>query len=289
MLVNPDSQRWISSKYKTLNSIESAKTSLNKLDNYLLSCNTTITDWIANMLVNQDARYHELSKFIQSMNLKPASTRKYFAFIKSYIRFVHGIKLDLTDQKELITFPKSIQVNREPVTTEMIRNLCEYSNPIWKTFLVIQASSGMRASESLQLSKQDFTIEKGQPTMIHLNAEVTKTKQERTAYCSQEATRLLLKNWDDYFENKTLDMAESYFWKLRKKCGYTIKYPNSINYKLNLHSFRAFFRTQAGKINQDIAEDLIGHRTYLKQYIRFTENEKKEYYKKIEPLVRIFN
>ena len=288
MLVNPESQRWISSKYKTLNTVESAKTSLNKLDEYLKACNTTIDDWIANMLVNEDARYHELGKFIQSMDLKPASTRKYFAFVKSYIRFVHGIKLDITDQKELITFPKTIQVNREPITTEMIRNLCEYSNPIWKTFLVIQASSGMRASESLQLTKQDFTIEKGQPTKIHLNAEVTKTKTERTTFISAEATKLLIKNWDDYFETKTLDMAESYFWKLRKKCGYITKYNDSINYKLNLHSFRAFFRTQAGKINQDIAENLIGHNTYLKQYIRFTEDEKIQAYKKIESLVKIF-
>ena len=49
---------------------------------------------------------------------------------------------------------------------------------------------------------------------------------------------------------------------------------------------RAFFRTQAGKINQDFAESMIGH-GYLKQYIRLDDETKAGYYKKVEPLLKI--
>ena len=68
------------------------------------------------------------------------------------------------------------------------------------------------------------------------------------------------------------------------------KYENSRNYHVNIHSFRAYTRTIGGKFTtQDFIEDLIGHSGYLKQYVRIDESEKINYYRKLEPHLRILN
>ena len=158
-------------------------------------------------------------------------------------------------------------------------------------------SSGMRLGEALQLQVRDFDMTSS-PTRINIRPETTKTREQRLAFISKETTNAvipLLKNKSKNdtifvirFTRFTVSGFEGRFSEVRKKCGLTEQYNNGRNFHVNIHSFRAFFHTEATKVvGGDIAHAMIGHHTYLDQYFRLSENEKTDLYKKIEPHVSL--
>ena len=275
---------WIEN-YNTTETKKGASTALNSLKLYLQDNNLKESEWISSMKESDDNKYLLLNEYRKSLDLMPASVRKYYAFVKSYLRVIHGIKLDIEDQKQYIKFKPVAKVNREPLIKDVIKILCQNSKDYYKAFWLVQASSGMRASESILLKKENFDFSSN-PVMVTIPAAVTKTQSERITFISNEAVKAIQQV--DYFEPKTLDTIESYFWKLRKKLKLLDRYSNSRNYKINIHAFRSFFRTQAGKINQDFAETLIGHSGYLKQYVRLEKSDLIKDYVKLEPKLKIF-
>lgn len=277
-------QVWIDG-YNTENTRDAAHTSYNAFLNYLDNCNVTLEEWIESVKQTEDEKYVKLNLFCKSLNLMPASVRKYYSFIKSYLRVIHGIKIDIEDQKQFIKFAPVQKISREPITKEVIKSLCMSSSQEYRSLLLVLSSSGMRVSECIALKKENYDFSTD-PIMVTIPAYLTKTKSERITFISKEAKSNIDKC--DYFKERTLNSVEWYFWKLRKTLGYVEKYENSINYKLNLHAFRAFFRTQSGKINQDFGEAILGHEGYLRQYVRLEDKEKSDYYKKLEPKIKIF-
>ena len=286
-MIDAVTQDWING-YKTLNSKNAAIKTVNQLFKWLDE--KPIFEFIDEMREDEKVKFRMVNRFLNSLNIAPASIRQSYSFLKSYLRVVHGIKIDIEDRRQFIKFDAIPKVNRFPLTREIIKDLCKNSHPIHKTFYLIQSSSGMRASESLALKEEYFDFN-ARPVTIRLPAKITKMKAERTAFISREANASLQKNFEDYFSQvKTLNTFEQYFYQLRKRCGYLEKYTDSINYKVNIHSMRAFFRTQSIKanINQDIAEELVGHSGYLKTYKRIDENDLIEAYLKLEPKLRIY-
>ena len=277
-------QEWINN-YKTIETKKSALTSVNSLRNYLKNNGLKEQDFIESMRLEPDAKYLKLNDYQNSLNVMPASAKKYHAFIKSYLRVIHGIKLDIEDQKEFIKFKQIARVNREPLTAETIKELCINSNDYYKALWLVLSSSGMRISEALSLIKEDYDFSVN-PVMVTIPAIETKTQAERITFISKEAYKTIQKT--NFFEPRTLNTVESYFWKLRNKLSITERYAGTRNYKVNIHSYRAFFRTQAGKINQDFAESLIGHAGYLRQYVRLEKKDLVKDYLKLEPRLRIF-
>ena len=87
---------------------------------------------------------------------------------------------------------------------------------------------------------------------------------------------------------KSVDNEVLNFWHLRKKAELDVKYDNSINHKISLHSFRAFFETQASNTHGlEYAHALIGHSGYLEQYYRLSEEDRLEKYIELEPKITI--
>ena len=183
--LEPLTQSWINN-YNTDKSRLAAKTSLNRLNKYLDESNKTISEWINDMSLSDDAKYLQLNLFCKSLDLMPASVRQYYAFVKSYIRVVHGIKIDIEDQKQYIKFKPIKKIEREPITREIIKDFCKESSDVFRTFLLIQSSSGMRATESLGLTRKDFDFD-SDPVMITIPAHLTKTQTERITFVSKEA------------------------------------------------------------------------------------------------------
>ena len=277
-------QEWIDN-YDTDNTKKSALTSVNSLKNYLKNNGITELDFIESMRLEPDAKYLRLNDYQKSLNVMPASAKKYHAFIKSYLRVIHGIKLDITDQKDFIKFQKITRVNREPLTKEIIKELCINSNDYYKALWLVLSSSGMRISEALSLTKDDYDFSV-KPITIIIPAIETKTQAERITFITKEAYAAIQKT--NFFEPRSLSTVESYFWKLRNKLSLIDRYTGTRNYKVNIHSMRAYARTQAGKINQDFAEALLGHEGYLKQYVRLEKKDMVNYYLKLEPKLKIF-
>lgn len=280
-------ERWINSYKESEKTRKLARTSYNSLIDYLDDQNITITQWVNQMKTTNDARYTALEDWMLSSDLMPATIKAYYSFIRKYLRKVHEIKIDREDQKDIFKLPKPAKIERKPLQKDTIKLLCKNCTPYYRTLFLILSSSGMRISECLALTPDKIEWNED-PVKITIDAHITKTNAERITFISSEAFNMLEKNADEFFQPHPLNTVEVYFWRLRKKLGLTERYHNSRNYHTNIHSFRAFFRTQSGKVNRDFAESVLGHEGYLKQYVRLDDSEKAAYYKKTEPKLRIF-
>ena len=165
-----------------------------------------------------------------------------------------------------------------------------------KMVILWLSSSGMRTSEFLQLKKEDVKLNLD-PVEIHIRAETTKTRTDRVTFISQQAKENMTKDiFKSYKEISDLLNLEQQFNNLRKACKLTGKYRTSNVHHITLHTFRSYFRTLAGMLNSDFAEDVLGHEGgskssggggYLKQYVRQSMESKREFYKQLEPKLTI--
>lgn len=286
VLLDPKVSAWINN-YNTEKTKEAALTSYKSLLGYLDRSNQDEPEWIEMMKISEDARYHKLSEIVNDVShyVEPASVKQYYNFWKSYLRFVHGIKIYNEDAHHFVKPPKNIKRTREPLTHEIIKKLCKEAAPVQRAEYLVLSSSGMRMSEFLNSPRENFDLDTG---MVGVAGKLTKTKVQRKTFISSEAVEAIERAGDEFWEQRTYHMEATYFWRLRNRVNLTDRYDDSIVHKVTLHSFRSFARTQAGKINRDFAEQLLGHEGYLKQYVRLTDEEMKKYYEKLEPKIRIF-
>lgn len=277
---------WINN-YNTEKTKEAALTSYKALLNYLDRNKQNETELIESMSFTDDAKYHKLSEIVNdvSKHVEPASVKMYYNFWKAYFRFVYGIKIYNEDAKYFVKPPKNIKRTREPLTKEIIKTICKAADETRRAEYLILSSSGMRMSEFLNSPKENFDLDNG---IVQVAGKLTKTKVQRTTFISREAVHAIETIGDEFWYRRTYHQEATYFHRLRERIDLTDRYDESIVHKVTLHSFRSFTRTQAGRINQDFAEQLIGHEGYLKQYVRLTDEEMYSYYKKLEPKIRIF-
>ena len=282
IILDQKTTSWINN-YNSEKTKEAAQTSYKALLSYLDRIKQSESEWIKLMGETYDAKYHQLSEIVNDVSelVEPASVKQYYNFWKEYLRFVHGIKIYNEDARHFVKPPKNIQRVREPLTSEIIKLLCKGADDIQRAEYLVLSSSGMRMSEFLNSDKENFDLDNG---IVNISGKLTKTKVERTTFISEESIHAIEKAGDIFWEKRTYHQEAAYFWRLRNRLGLTDRYDDSIVHKITLHSFRSFTRTQAGKINHDFGEQLIGH----KRYVRLTEKEMSDYYKKLEPKIRIF-
>ena len=244
------------------------------------------------------------------------TTEMYFGFIKTYLRQVHDVKISTEDVGDYVTFPRKAKEPRRAVTIKQLKQILNTANPKRRALYSVLISSGLRVGEALSLTKKNLHLNES-PVRITINADDTKGLEGRDTYISSEAVEKLLPILEGIGDNVRFfstrkDIAgdvsneDKRFADLRQKLGmknydkeadeeqngtgYLEKYPNSIRYVLNLHSFRAYFVTKASQINgSDYSHALSGHSAYLKQYIRHTDKEKSDLYKKLEPYLFVEN
>ena len=246
-----------------------------------------------------DRVYIFLNNFVAFMDDKnPKTIRTYFGFVKSYLRS-QGIKTNLDDIKDFVTFPTQIRERRRALTIEIIRKLLDNSKENRKALYLTLLSSGMRIGETLALRKRDFDFTKD-PVVISIPATYTKTKEARETFISSEARELVLrlvkrKNDDELVfthqpdREQALYNEEMAFGKLRKRCELLEKYSDGKRFFVNIHAFRAYFHTKASKIHgQEYANSLDGHSSYLGQYYRNTPEERADMYHELEPSLLIY-
>ena len=277
-------QDWINN-YTTQNTKDAALNAYKSLQLYLKQTKQDETIWISTMQGDNDNKYHQLTQVVNhiSKQIDPASVKMYYNFWKSYLRFVHGIKTYSEDAKMFIKMPKIIKRNREPLTKEIIKELCLGADNLRRAEYIVLSSSGMRMSEFLNTDQENFDLTTGK---IKIMGKLTKTQAERITFISTEAIKAIDRAGAEFWEKREYHIEATYYHRLRERLKLIERYDGSVVHKITLHSFRSFFRTQAGKINQDFAEQMIGH-SYLK-YVRLEPKELQEHYKKLEPKIKIF-
>lgn len=289
-LLEPQIINWINNYPNSEKTQEAARTSYMAIRRYLDETNQDMTEWLEIMKKPDKSKYYELSKMVKHLTVlsekkvEPASIKQYYNFWKGYLAFVHDIMIYKEEAKHIVKLPKNIRRLRSPLTHDMIKKLCLAADDIQRAEYIVLSSSGMRMTEFLRTPKENFDLDNG---TVKIAGKVTKTATERMTFISSEAIENIERVGDSFWQERKYHDEATYFWRLRRKVGLTATYDNPKMHRVNLHAFRSFTRTQAGKINTDFAEKLIGH-GYLKQYVRIEDEPMLKYYKKLEPMLRIF-
>ena len=241
---------------------------------------------------------------------KAGTIRGHLSSIKDYLRTCHGIRLTNEDLKDFVKYPKDGKQLREPLDLETVKLLLTYADPTRCSLYYVLLTSGMRLGEGCSLKKSNFNTEV-RPIKIHLRADQTKTHEARDTYISEEAWEKLQPIFDateegkylfhSYKEIREAVTAESrYFIRLRKRIAFALhhkeacdefpegtgilkRYENSVRCEVQIHAMRAYFMTKASmKHGTDYAHALAGHHTYLDQYIRIPEKQKRKMYLELQ-------
>ena len=258
------------------------------------------------MKQNQDERIVNACDLLQlfinhlSKRVRPQTVRTYLPHVNGYFNH-RGIKLSALDMKT-IRYPREIREEKYPLSKDDIKLILDNCSYKRKTLYLTLLSSGMRIGETVSLRKKDFDTS-GKRIVINIPAVVTKGKKSRTTLVSLEAKSYLMKRLNEIGENDLVfgtNKKESSFisevneGKIFKRLTDKL-FPNLERYesghrKITLHSFRAFFITQAVRtVGDSFAHTLAGQEGYLKMYKRYDKEALFEDYLKLEPALFIIN
>ena len=249
------------------------------------------------VLLNQFVSYLRTRENRKGKGLSPASFILYFAGVKSYIQFC-DIELSDKQLKKRAPLPRKRYEDVEGVdSNDIIKMLLACNNDRLKVFILVLASSGMRANEALSLRNSDLNFSIS-PTRVHLRAENTKTKQGRDVYISDEATEKLKtflqtkpnSNPDDLIfsiekESEPISMYKTlhlHFIRVLEKTGLNKKRDDGRTRQVRFHSLRAFVKTTISNQGLDaFSEWFLGHRSSMSmKYYQVKEQQRREIYKK---------
>jgi integrase len=256
--------------------------------------------------------YELLDRFISYLlqqNLSIPSISLYVSAVKSYFAY-YDIDVIPSRFKHKVKMPKHYRKDEQPIDVQDIRSLLlKCNNRRLKAYILVLASSGLRALEAsaLRLQDIDFTIS---PTKIHVRKEFSKTKTPREVYISQEATTYLqdLIKWkyrekpsqpDDlvfsiYFIKNAKPKRVYFrlileFEKLLKVAGMDQRKDNSRRHSITLHSFRRFTNTVlSDNVSSQYADWFLGHASRSVYYTK-KEPERRKIYSTIEKYLTILD
>jgi integrase len=249
----------------------------------------------------------------------PKTIRLYFSFVKSYLKKCHGVRVSIEDIKDYVVFPKKRKVARQPLSLEQLKQIMINASPKRRALYYVLVSSGMRIGEGLTLTRSNFHFDE-RPVRVEIEAENTKTKEDRETYISSEAVEQMRHVLGDVFNHKqecdcfecskmifgygdnpdrNVTYEDQYFSDLRVRIGKKLnqkpstdrfdgegffkKYKNSIRYVVNIHAMRSYFITKASmKHGETYSHALSGHGSYLKEYNRISKEEKSKLYLELE-------
>ncbi len=246
--------------------------------------------------------------YLSKSERSPNTITNYFAIAKKFLRF-HGSEFSNEKLKEIIDMPRIHTITQDRIPTiEEMKAILYSTNIRGKAVISMLVSSGMRIGEllSLRVKDVDFT---SHPTAIRLRPEVTKDRQARTCFISDESTKFLkqylgerIRSQDSCIflvrddnvkeENKPISYwnVDTIFTIAVKKAGIYEKDDHGRD-RIHLHVLRKFFFTQLVPVlGREITEALMGHKQFLDSaYRRFTESQLGEHYLKAMHTVTILD
>ena len=137
--------------------------------------------------------YTILSKFSanqKNCNISAITIKQRVVTIKNFFEY-HDIEISPRKFKLKVKLPKAVRKNKEAISKEDIADILNHCSDIkLKTYVMLLAATGMRASEALHIRVKDVDFEK-HPTELYVRGENTKTKADRTVFLTEEATHHL--------------------------------------------------------------------------------------------------
>jgi integrase len=118
--------------------------------------------------------------------------------VKIFLEY-NDVEISPRKFKLKVRYPKSVKKHKEAIDkNDIIRILNGCSDIKLKTYVMLLASTGMRATEALSIRIKDIDLDlESNPTKIKIRGEFTKTKTDRYVFITKELKEQLVK-WIDF-------------------------------------------------------------------------------------------
>ncbi len=276
-------------------------------------------DLAAQYLASGDDVPGDLRKYAASMQEIPPKTAAIrLTGIKEYL-LVNGIELSERETRLIRSrMPRGgTQTTERDLTPQVLQTILTHADVKGRALILTLMSSGIRIGEAVQLKVSDIDLERD-PAVVHIRAEITKTRRARTTFISHEAVaavREWLKVREAYLEsasarNKGLvaqgigsvktvkdprlfpfatHVAQSMWRTILRNADLAYLDEATGRHQHHIHQLRKYFRTQmAIACPVDVVEAMLGHEGYLTSaYRRYTVDQLAEAYKKAEPIITL--
>jgi integrase len=150
--------------------------------------------------------YDLLSGFVafleEEEDIENPNTIRYFVTTARNFLEYNDIEISPRKFKLKVRLPKPVIRHKEAISKEEIREiLLKCSNIKLKTYLMLLASTGMRATEALALRHKDFDFDEennnNRQAFVRIRGEFTKTRTDRYVFLTREMVEQC-KAWTDF-------------------------------------------------------------------------------------------
>jgi integrase len=268
--------------------------------------------------------YHILFQYADYLkkynNISNLTLKQRVVTVKNFLEY-HDVDISPRKFKLKLKLPRVVRKNKEALTKQDIVNILNAcSNIRLKTYVMLLATTGMRAVEALSIRVKDVDLQSN-PPRVFVRGEFTKTGSDRTMFLTSELGNQL-SSWLDYkyrtrrvcYSNKNGKTITEYrtpernvadlifsahnlnpdpnhlyanlrgvFAKTLDRMGKGAREEgNEKRREITLHSFRRFVKTTISDLGyQDFSEYFIGHSG--SSYWTKKESDKAEIFRKVEP------
>jgi integrase len=245
---------------------------------------------------------HDFIQYLQDGKLSPSSIPVYLYFLRVYL-IARGVKIDIPTMNSYFrshgTIKKGLKERKRAVQLKELQAIINHVPEDKQQLYLVLISSGMRINEALRIKRSDIDLSE-KKAIITIRAEIAKTKQERITLISDEALTACQSLFDRlhptdlvFGSTKTswkYDVSNhvGYFQRLRVKLGYNEKYKSGTN-KITIHTFRSYFISKCGRVDNAFGHYLSGHNAANAEYERYEIEELIELYRKVEPELTILD
>ena len=139
---------------------------------------------------------NEFCIFLQNNNLSGATFKSKIMTIKTFLEY-NDIEISPRKFKLKVRFPKTVTRHKEAIDkNEIVTILNGCSGIKLKTYVMLLAVTGARATEALSIRNSDLDLESN-PPKISIRGEFTKTKADRYVFITNELKEQIQK-WIDF-------------------------------------------------------------------------------------------
>jgi integrase len=291
----------------------------------------TIDDLINEIKEGSENPYSILNNYaaylLDSNNICNLTLKQRVVTAKNFLEY-HDVEISPRKFKLKVKLPRVVKSTKVALSKEDIIDILNSCSDIrLKTYVMLLASTGMRAVEALSIRIKDLRLQSN-PSELFIRGMYTKTKCDRIIFLTPELSQQI-SSWIDYKyrkrrvcysrNNKTIteyripDMEETdlvfavyqpvtnpnpknlyidlvnSFGKTLDRIGKgTREDGNERRREITLHSFRRFVKSTISDLGyQDFSEYFIGHSGST--YWTKKDSEKAEIFRKIEPYLTFLN
>ena len=117
---------------------------------------------------------------LKGNNVSNLTLKQWIVTVKNFLEY-HDVDISPRRFKMKVKLPKVVRKKKEALSKEDIVDILNTCSDIrWKTYVMLLASTGMRAVEALSIRKDlDF---QPNPPKLFVRGEFTKTRSDRTIF-----------------------------------------------------------------------------------------------------------